>query len=81
MTQKKTFKLDSKTRPDTRRADGQEQCWRKSLGHLGRSRMLKKVKNAKKVKRGPTDRPTDRRIDIAECRVAQHATRNISSFK
>ena len=45
MTQKITFKLDSKTRPDTRRADGQEQCWRKSLGHLGRSHMLKKLKN------------------------------------
>ena len=39
-------------RPDTRlpqsHAGGQEQCWRRSLGHLGRSRMLKKIKNAKK---------------------------------
>ena len=40
---------------------GQEQCWRKSLGHLGRSRKLRKLKNAKKVKRGPTDQPTNRR--------------------
>ena len=70
MTQKKTFKLDSKTRPDTRRADGQEQCWRKSLGHLGRSRMLKNVKNAKKVKRGPTNQPTNRPTEKAGFRVA-----------
>ena len=43
----------------SRTAGGQEQCWRRSLGHLGRSCMLKKLKNAEKVKRGPTDRPTD----------------------
>ena len=53
------------TRPDTRlpqsRAGGQEQCWIRSLEHLGRSRMLKKLKNADKVKRGPTDRPTNGR--------------------
>ena len=81
-----SYTLPIKTRPYTRlplsRAGGQEQCWRKSLGHPGRSRMLKKLKNAKKVKRGPTnwptdqltnqptDRPTDRRTDIAGCRVA-----------
>ena len=35
--------------------------------HLGKSSRLK---NAKKVKRGPTDQPTDRRTDIAGCRVA-----------
>ena len=40
--------------------------WRRSLRRLGRSRMLKKLKNAEKVKRGPTDR----RTDIAGCRVA-----------
>ena len=45
---------------------GQEQCWRRSLGHLGRSCMRKKPKNAEKVKRGPTNRQTD----IAGCRVA-----------
>ena len=42
-----------KTRPDTRlllsRAGGQEQCWIRLLGHLGRSHMLKKLKNAEKV--------------------------------
>ena len=42
-----------RTRPYTRlpqsRVGGQEQCWRRSLGHLGRSCMLKKLKNAKKV--------------------------------
>ena len=32
----------------------------RSLGHLGRSCVLKKLKNAEKVKRGPNDRPTDR---------------------
>ena len=55
-----------------------EQCWKKSLGHLGRSHMLKKLKNAERVKIGPTDRPTnrptngltDRETDIAGCRVA-----------
>ena len=33
---------------------------------------LKKLKNVEKVKRGPTDRPTN----IAGCRVALHATKN-----
>ena len=42
------------------RVGWQEQCRRRSLGHLGRSRMLKKLKNAEKVKRVRTDRPTDR---------------------
>ena len=64
----------SKTRPDTRlpqsRAGGQEQCWRRSLKHLGRSSRLKKLKNAEKVKKGPTDQPTNRWTYIAECRVA-----------
>ena len=31
---------------------------------------LKKLKNAENVTRGPTDRPTDRRIDKAGCKVA-----------
>ena len=43
----------SSIRPDTRlpqsHTGGQEQCCRKSLGHLGRSCMLKKLKNAEKV--------------------------------
>ena len=34
--------------------------------------MLKKLKNAEKVKRGPTNQPTDH---IAGCRVAYHATK------
>ena len=55
------------TRSDTRlpqsRAGGQEQCRRRSLGHLGRSRMLKNLKNAEKVKRGPTNRPTNQPTD------------------
>ena len=38
---------------------------------MARSSRLKKLKNAKKVKRGPTDR----RTDIAGCRVAKHATK------
>ena len=37
----------------------QQQCWRRSLEYLGRSGMLKKLKNAKKVKKGPTDQPID----------------------
>ena len=45
--------MKKKTRPDTRlplsRAGGQEQCWRRSLGYLDRSRMLKKLKNTEKV--------------------------------
>ena len=70
--QKIIFAL-AETRPDTRlpqsRAGGQEQCWRRSLEHFGRSSRLKKLKNAekvdrvKKVERGPTDgltkQPTD----------------------
>ena len=40
----------------------------------GQARMLKKLKNAKKVKRGrtdqPTDGPTNQLTDIAGCRVA-----------
>ena len=41
------------------RAGEQERCWKTPLGHLGRSRMLKELKNAKKVKRGPTNQPMD----------------------
>ena len=45
------------TRPDTRlpqsRAGGQEQCWRRSLEHLGRSSRLKKLNNAEKVTSHP----------------------------
>ena len=45
-------------RPDTRlpqsRTGGQEQCWRRSLGHLGGSTMLKKLKKRQEIKRGPT---------------------------
>ena len=37
----------------------------------GRSRVLKKLKNVKKVKRGPTNQPTNRRTDIAGYRVAR----------
>ena len=33
--------------------------------HLGRSDMLKKLKNAEKVKSGPTDQPTYRPTDIS----------------
>ena len=44
-------------------AGGQEQCWRRSLGHLGRSSMLKKLENTEKVKREMTDRPTDQPTD------------------
>ena len=51
--QKKYLSL-IKTRPDTwlpqLRAGGQEKCWRRSLGHLGRSCMLKKLKNNKDEK-------------------------------
>ena len=51
-----------KTRPDTRLlqsgAAGQEQCWRRSLEHLGRSSGLKNLKKRQKSKQG-TDRPTD----------------------
>ena len=46
-----------KTRPDTRlpksHAGGQQQCWRRSKEHLGRS---SKLKNARKVT-GPNTRP------------------------
>ena len=43
---------------------------------MGRSCELKKLKNAEKVKRGQVKRgPTDRRTDIAGCRVASHATK------
>ena len=38
----------------------------KVTGASGRGRMLKKLKNAKKVERGPIDQ----RTDIAGCRVA-----------
>ena len=52
----------NETRLDTQllylRVGGQELCWRRSLEHLGRSRTLKKLKNAKKVKKGPTNQPT-----------------------
>ena len=43
--------------------------------------MLKKLKNAEKVKRGPTNQPTDQRTDqrtdIAGCRVVKDATKKI----
>ena len=51
-----------------------------TLEHLGRSSRPKKLKNAEKVKKGtnrPTNRLTDRRTDIAGCRVGQHATKNL----
>ena len=32
-------------------AGGQEQCWRRSLGHLGRNCMLKKLKKLKKAEK------------------------------
>ena len=51
----------------------QGQCWRRSLENLGRSNWLKKLKNTEKVKWGP---PTDRRTDIAGCRVAWHMTKD-----
>ena len=37
---------------------------------LGKCSEAKDHKNIKKVKWGPTDRPTDRRTDKAGCRVA-----------
>ena len=60
-----TSYIETDTRLPLSRAGGQEQCWRRSLGlgHLGRSSMLKKLKNAEKVKRGPTNRPTNRPTD------------------
>ena len=36
--------------------------------------MLKKLKNAEKVKRGPTDQTTDGWTDKVGYRVVQHAT-------
>ena len=46
--------------------------------------MLKKLKNAKKVQRGPTNRPTNQptnqQTDIARCRVTLHATKYSNMF-
>ena len=40
------------------------------LKHLGKCSEAKDRKNIKKVKWGPTDRPTDQRTDKAGCSVA-----------
>ena len=40
------------------------------LKHLGKCSEANDRKNIKKVKWGPTDQPTDRRTDKAECSVA-----------
>ena len=45
--------------------------------HLGRSCEPKKIKKAQKIKRGPTNQPTNRRTDKAGCRVAEHATKKL----
>ena len=63
----------SRMRVGRGRAGGQGPYLR-SLDHLGRSGEVKKVKQIKKVKWGPTNQPTnqptDQRTDKAGCRVA-----------
>ena len=47
----------------------------KVTGSSGQEPYAQKAQKRRKSKKG-TDRPTDRRTDIAGCRVAMHATKN-----
>ena len=76
----------TKTGPDTRlpqsHADGQGQCWRRSLEHSGRSSKLKKLEKVKGDQ--PTNRPTQQGVESRSTRLrivtAYEMSHNICQF-